>query len=155
MRKLLLIFIFSFFLFGFTCAEEAPVVCGVELTVDKEVYDHGEAVNVVFKNNLSSELVLDGLGFDLQKMEETGQWKGLPLHCSWPDCDIDHDVPHLAPGASKNTVWDQKIYLKLNSNYVQVEPGVYRVVWTYQVRKDADEKNWKWEQVYSKEFVVK
>jgi len=134
----------------------------VELTIDKDEYAQGEEVKVVFKNNLNYLVALNGLGFDLQKKDEAGEWKGIPLHCSWPECDIDHDVPQLEPGQIEEAVWGQQVYVGMGKKgeensgmqYVSADRGVYRLVWTYQVRKDADSKNWKWVQVYSKEFSI-
>jgi len=135
----------------------------VELRVNKDKYARGEEVKFVFENNLSFLVALDGLGINLEKKDEAGKWKGIPLHCSWPECDIDHDTPQLKPGQSKEAGWGQKIYIRMRGKdeegqgmekFSPAEPGVYRISWTYQVRKDVDSKNWKWVQAYSDEFAI-
>ena len=135
----------------------------IDLQIYKDKYSKGEEVEIVIKNNLADLIALDGLGFDLQKKDEAGAWNGIPRHCSWPECDIDHDVPQLEPGKSIDTAWNQQIYVGMGKEgeedagrmkYAQAEPGTYRIVWTYQVRKDKDGTKWKWEQVYSKEFNI-
>ncbi|MCX5708255.1 MAG: hypothetical protein NTY14_04680 [Candidatus Omnitrophica bacterium] len=143
-----------FLLFGVSYAQEASV------STDKFVYHSGEKIKITFKNISSQSLFSIGASstpdFAISNVERKlsqWSWDAFRLHCGWPDCDIDFDAPgEIKPGKSVSFQWQPKIYL--NKKYVVPQPGLWRMTFIYQIRKDGDAKHWIWKTIKSNEFTL-
>jgi hypothetical protein len=142
------------FLGAVSYAQEASV------STDKFVYSSGEKIKITFKNvslqSIFSNAASSSPDFAISNVERKlsqWSWDAFRLHCGWPDCDIDFDVPaEIKPGKSVSFQWQPKIYL--NKKYVVPQPGLWRMTFIYQIRKSGDSKNWIWKTVKSNEFTL-
>ena len=133
----------------------------VSVSTDKSVYSAGEKIKITFRND-SSESVYsiaasstpDFAVSNVERKLSQWSWDAFRLHCGWPECDTDFDAPQeIKAGKSVSFVWEPRIYS--GKKYVVPQPGLWRMTFIYQVRKDRDPKNWIWKTVKSNEFTVK
>ena len=143
------------FLFDVSYAQEASVA------TDKSVYHSGEKIKITFKNvslesvfSIAASSTPDFAVSNVERKLSQWSWDAFRLHCGWPDCDIDFDAPQeIKAGKSVTFEWQPKIYYE--KKYVVLQPGLWRMTFIYQVRKDRDSKNWIWKTVKSNEFTLK
>jgi hypothetical protein len=143
-----------FLLSGISYAQEASV------STDKSVYSSGEKIKITFKNislqSIFSIAASSSPDFAISNVERKlsqWSWDAFRLHCGWPDCDIDFDVPaEIKTGKSVSFQWLPRIYL--NKEYVAPQPGLWRMTFIYQIRKSGDSRNWIWKTVKSNEFTL-
>lgn len=133
------------------------------VTTDKNEYKHGEVIKITLKNELS-ESVFSHIGsqtpvFSIDRIErkKSGEdWDKLFAQCQYPHCVYDIDGPsEIKPNQYVSFEWNPLIYIDGTNNNIQTKPGTYRLLVTYQIRKDYLSKNWEWLKVYSNEFVIK
>jgi hypothetical protein len=136
---------------------------GIIVTTDKFEYKQGEVIKITLRNELS-ESIFSHIGsqtpvFFIDRIErkKSGEdWDKLFAQCQYPHCVDDIDGPaEIKSSQSVSFVWDPLIYPDGANKNIQAMAGTYRLLITYQIRKNYLSKNWEWLKVYSNEFVIK
>ncbi|MGD9015060.1 MAG: hypothetical protein PVI33_03445 [Candidatus Omnitrophota bacterium] len=168
MRKILklvlvLLFTSSIFFAQDAIAEATPKYQeGVIVNTDKQEYEQEETIKIIIKNELSDKIFSHAgshtpvFSITYVEIKTLQGWKQLFAQCQHPHCVYDIDAPAEIGGGQYETFdWKPLIYTNGTEKYIQAEPGEYRLMISYQIRKDSVAKDWKWLTVYSNEFIIK
>ena len=135
---------------------------GVAVNTDKQEYKQGEAIKITVNNDLS-ESIFSHAGsytpvFSIKYVEMKTQqgWKQLFAQCQYPHCIYEIDaLVEIKAGQSVTFEWMPLIYINGTQKHIRAEPGEYRLVVYYQIRKSSVSEDWKLLTAYSNEFVIK
>ena len=134
---------------------------GVTVTTDKSEYEQNETINITMFNGLNVGIFSLAASwspvFSIEQIEKktSDGWQSFFATPQWPECDIDYDWPaEIKSGESVSFDWKPLIWISGCDNFIQAEPGVYRLVIYYQIREGNLSENWTWLTAYSNEFVI-
>jgi len=139
-----------------------PLSGKVTVTTNKSEYGQNETITITLYNGLNisvySHAASISTTFCIESIEKkrSDEWESFFAVGQWPECDYDIDVPaEIKSGESVSFDWEPLIWISGCNNFTRAEPGVYRLVISYQIREGNLSENWAWQLVYSNEFTIK
>jgi len=134
----------------------------VTVTTNKTEYKQNETINITIYNGLNvsiySHAACISTTFCIESIEKkiSDGWQSFFAVGQWPECEYDIDFPaEIKSGESVSFDWEPLIWMSGCNNFTRAEPGVYRLVISYQIREGNLSENWAWQSVYSNEFTIK
>jgi hypothetical protein len=130
---------------------------GLTVITDKMEYERGEAIKITLTNNLGESIfshIHSGTPVfcikHVEKRNQAGQWERLYAQCQPPYCVYDIDAPgEIKPGETAILDWKPLVFVNGTSEAVAPEPGLYRLLISYQ---DCSKTRWK--SVNTNEFTI-
>jgi len=165
-RLLIKIFFVGIILIAFQilcCNQSYAKIHEIIVVTGKNEYMRGEVIKITLRNG-SKESIFSHVAsmtpiFSIDNFERKnskGNWDKFLAQCQYPHCIYDIDAPgEIKTGKDASFEWDPLIYIDGKEKHIQAGSGIYRLLVTYQLRKDSNSRNWKWLKEYSNEFIIK
>ena len=132
----------------------------IEVSTDKQAYSPAEEIKITVKNISSRSVFCSAAGAkpdlaisNVERKLSQWSWDAFRLHCPPQECEpVSGDLKEIKAGKSVNFEWKPQVYSE--KKYVVPQPGLWRMTFIYQFRRDNDPKKLAWKTVKSNEFTL-
>jgi len=134
----------------------------VTVTTNRSEYEQNETINITLYNGLNVSIYSMAASVPsssciehIEKKTSNGWTSFMIRDKNYGDvCYFVWAPREIKPGQKVSFGCIPEIWLNETNNYSALEPGVYRLVISYQIREDNLSENWTGQTVYSNEFYV-
>ncbi len=160
-------FCFGFFSIGVCFSQDATTgatppykkpLLDIKITTDKEFYSVNDSIKVTVFNNIDESIYSHACSLTPTFcINHIGSFDGLKYYayCDYPDCVYDIDVPcEIKPGESVQFPWQPRYYDTVKKQMLDLNPGDYCLVISYQIKDTRDSSKWQWLFQNSNKFTI-